>query len=331
MLLLLLGLAAAAAVTIFVLEVAALMLLGADSRTRPSVAIAALAGLVRSGFYYAYYLACLVTDVPRFLKDAALLVRDLFFRFVPREVIFKAWGDLSLAYKALRQAPLGIVDGLRDGLKEVKVPILSILLVLFTSLLAPVIVELVLMALGVETRLTTVTHWLAEQLFYVGHQSVYFFHYVWNLKDLVVDFLAHVLTWIDVPVIRRTTYDVYHGLWDMAAATAKGGAVGACRLFGRNESVCTDTMSTQRNDMFYVIASLVVAAMFILGRYRKPIMHFCDTCCVLEERSQPMGYLERAEFEIPEGLGRPGVDEEEEEERVTRRVRATRNRNARVD
>jgi hypothetical protein len=95
MLLELIGTVGVTMVTMFILEVAAL-LAGSESR-RPSVWIGAAAAYVRLGFYYVAYCATLLSDLPRFIKQALLALRDLFFRWIPR-----AHHDLGAAYKACR-------------------------------------------------------------------------------------------------------------------------------------------------------------------------------------------------------------------------------------
>jgi len=215
---------------LYVLEVA-LLLKGVT--VRPSTVLAAFAGHARSLLGRVVYVLGLVTDLARFIKEALLLLRDLFFRFVPREIILQAWRDLGAAFGALARVPLGAWDGFTRALGAVSMPWLTVILAVLATAVAPVVAELVAMSLGWDAlRLTGFTHTAAAWLFAVGQEVGYALHYFVDLRDLAVRVVSFLFGWLPVKTLRQATNAVYDGLWAVVTAPVLG--------FGKGVSLLTN-------------------------------------------------------------------------------------------
>lgn len=93
--------------------------------SRPSTWLAFLATTLRQFFFNLGRFLAMLPDVFGWLRRLGLLIRDLFFRWVPRAVAEKAVDDLQRALTACFKTPLGYVEGVWDGLMAVRIPWLS--------------------------------------------------------------------------------------------------------------------------------------------------------------------------------------------------------------
>lgn len=230
-------------VAIPVSVIAEIALLSNNIVYRPSWAIAKTGTGLRWSWFQMYYWLFLITDVGRFIKRFALFVRDVFFHFIPREVIVKAVDDLWKSLGVLVRSPYGMVEGFLAGLKEVRVPCLSASLVvifnLFTFVVVPVITEVVLFVSGYETRPTTILRSAAAAIYEHAKDTTFGLRYLWDWKDAVVAFVSRFCAWIAPEIIKNATSTLYKEAGNLVTSPARGALAGLCMLF-KDVAACNE-------------------------------------------------------------------------------------------
>lgn len=247
--------------------IAEIALLSKNIAYRPSWAIAKLgAGLRWTGFQL-YYCLFLVTDLGRFIKRFALFVRDVFFRFIPREIIIQAIDDLWASLGALARSPYGIIEGIRAGLKEVRLPWLSASLVValnvFTFLVVPVIIEVVTFTRGYETRPTTLLRDLAMLIFEHARDTTFGLRYIWDWKNAVVAFVSRFLAWVAPEIIKDAAHGLYTEGINVVTSGVCGVLMGLCLLISP-----TDTCVARMDKMVQAAIGILVVSIIAAGWYR---------------------------------------------------------------
>ena len=224
----------------FVVEVVCII---AKSETRPSTLIAALGTNLSLLYEKAVYFLVLATDITKFIKRFVIVLRDLCFRFIPREVFIEAYNGLRTANRILWLAPLGALRGLSHGLAEVSSPVLALIVVALCALITPVALELVFVSTGSETRFSGMVHIVAVWLYEAGQQLGLMSHYVTHIKDLVVQITSFLFGWIPTEVIKEATTTVYSTLYQLLVYPTRGIATGICKAFfdDPNDTHCSFT------------------------------------------------------------------------------------------
>jgi hypothetical protein len=169
-------------------------------------------------------------DLLHFIHNAVVWVRDVFFKWVPREVIEQALRDLGRAWRATLRIPIGIFDGIYEGMLTVKSQLLAGSLFTVLCALSPGLLEVSLLAAGAETRPSTVCIrigiWLYELAFAVFNLVYYlgdFFEFVARISKL---FFAS----LPIEVIRNATKAVYANGWTMVSAAPRGALGGLANI-----------------------------------------------------------------------------------------------------
>jgi hypothetical protein len=223
------------AVVLFVLEVIAL-LAGAE-RARPSAVLSNLAWARTQANYYGAYLLMRMTNIGYLLKKLALLVRDLFFRFVPRAIILRAYRDLGASLGACARVYEGIGEGMAAGLVHVRHPAAVALLSVVAVAALPVAVDLVLLTAGVPWRVSVLSTRAADVLYAVGYDVLDTLLSCVELGRLVATLLAPIFGWLRIEEVREVAREVYAGLASMATAPFRGAVAGLCATIARPEHV----------------------------------------------------------------------------------------------
>lgn len=257
-------------VSIPVSIIAEIALLSKNIAYRPSWAIAKLGSGIRWTCFQLYYCLFLVTDLGRFIKRFALFVRDVFFRFIPRDVIIKAIDDLWTSLGTVVRAPYGIIEGIRAGLKEVRLPWLSASLVvavnIFTFLVVPVIIEVVTFTRGYETRPTTLLRDLALFIYEHARDTTFGLRYIWNWKNAVVAFVSRFLAWIAPEIIKDAAHSLYTEAISVVTAGACGILMGMCLLVSPND-VCVAQMDVMMTYALKILGAFIAVAVIAAGFY----------------------------------------------------------------
>ncbi len=221
-------LAAATAVVLFILELALLM---GDVAWRPSTVLLVVTGKTRQGLYHVFLGLCMLADVFGFVRRFALLMRDLFFQWIPRDKLLQALRDLGAAFGSIWRVPMGALDGIWDGISDARSPLIAAVLVGVAVLVTPVALELLADTLGWDSlRQTlwynTVATWVYAPFWELGHALEYF----GNVRELVVRILSLLFGWVPLAKLRATTTLVYHSLWSAVSSPAAGLRDGFCSV-----------------------------------------------------------------------------------------------------
>jgi hypothetical protein len=123
----------------------------------------------------------------------------------------------------------GLWDGCRDGLREVRWPVLSVALLAMAVIVVPSAIEVVLYALGQESfRLTAAFRSVAVLLYHIGYEIAGVFTFFWNLRATVVRWLSYIFYWVPVEDIKRVTFELYASAFNATTALFVGIGAGVC-------------------------------------------------------------------------------------------------------
>jgi len=239
---------------LIVLEIVQLM---RQAPHRPSAGLTAAATGLRAGLRWFYGRLLLLANIGSFLRTLVHMLRDLFFRFVPREIIEQALRDLGAAFKAVFRAPWGAVEGAWDAMRQLTV--VGWLVLIVVNVAAPVVLELAFMVSGVSWRLTPYYWATATWLYDACWEMAYAPYYLWHVKDLVVRLGAVLFRSLPIEVVRNVTSSVYAGLGAVVTAPVQGFIAGLWALLPTDNPILMAALPW--------LGRLVFAAMAVLGLY----------------------------------------------------------------
>jgi hypothetical protein len=218
-----------AAATAAVLFVAEVVLILKKRWWRPSFFLAKLGTGFYNTFWGLAYVIGLFGDVfgivrriSSGLRHVVLLLRDKFFGFIPKEVIYQAFDDLRHAYGSILKAPLGFFWGLWDSIAAALLPWLSFTVLLVNGVVIPSVLELLLLVRGVQTRPSTLilalVPYVSRPFWALGYLPAYFK----DLGTLLRGILSGLFYWIPMDRVEQATRDIVGSLWNLSTAAGQG-------------------------------------------------------------------------------------------------------------
>jgi hypothetical protein len=158
---------------------------------RPSVLLRRLASALRHVFGRVGETLARLADVVSFFRHLVLLVRDLFFRFVPVEVVLQALRDLSEATGAVLKTPMEFFAGVYRGLVAAAMPLVATTTFFVASMVGVIVWETVTMLGGWEgarlsTWLAAAVAWMRTVAWSLGYGVTSLFTDLWGLLGRIV-------------------------------------------------------------------------------------------------------------------------------------------------
>lgn len=165
----------------FVIEVVAIVI--KKDVCKPSRYIQLVATWMYNAFWIIANVIGILSDVFGALRRMILLIRDTFFRFIPREAIVEAWDNLKKAFGAVVKSPLGFVWGLWEAVLGATLPWLSVTVLFAGFVVCPIIFEMVLRMFHITWLPSTFLIWLGTHLYNGAWKIGNLPYYIWDLTS----------------------------------------------------------------------------------------------------------------------------------------------------
>ena len=169
--------------SLFIIEVAAIVV--KKDFYKPSRYIQLVATWMYNAFWTIANAIGILSDVFGALRRMILLIRDTFFRFIPREAIIEAWDNLKKAFGAVFKSPLGFVWGLWEAVLGATLPWLSATVLFVGFVVCPIVLEMVLRMFHITWLPSTFLLWLGTHLYNGAWKIGSLPYYIWDLTSVL--------------------------------------------------------------------------------------------------------------------------------------------------
>ncbi len=177
----------AVGIATFILEVA---LAVQKFETRPSTWLAAGVQRMHDGVWYAGYVLGMAADVLGFVRRFAIMIRDVFFDWIPREIIEKALTDFKQLFYQTVTVPTAFFKGLYEAICLAASPLFASTVFTFGAVACVVTLELLALVappsvtiLAPSSMLLSSANWTYQILYNIVYTVISFldiFRFAWR-------------------------------------------------------------------------------------------------------------------------------------------------------
>lgn len=183
----------AAGILLFVIEVVCVL---RQAPHRPSTVLRTAAKLGYDGLHWLGHLLGIFFDLFGFVRRLLLKLRELFFKWIPKEVILQAHADLKQSYGDVLAVPAGFFRGLWASIMAATVPLVSGALAVVVLGVVPLLWEVIGLVRGWTWRPIALLLGLGFRVFDFFYSLGEFVASLAHLKQLAAWILELVLGYV---------------------------------------------------------------------------------------------------------------------------------------
>jgi len=217
---------------------------------RPSSLIDRFSTIISNSIANILYYTLLLSDFGKLIIDVALVLRERFFAFIPKDIILQAYHNSKNALRHMFTSPIrGVLNGANHAFRVVNNPIVTGLVFMLFVLVMPVLLDLFLITFNLNS-VSDFNFMLAQSLYDIGKDFGMLFTFVFDIKAFVVRIAQSIFYYLPITLIQMRVVKVYESFWHICTYPWIGFLVGLCSLIGGNADLCTNTiLINQQHDI----------------------------------------------------------------------------------
>ena len=156
------------------------------------------------------------------MRRFVLKLRDLFFQWIPREIIVEALSNIKAGLGSLLGALLGFVWGLWDAISDSTLPYVTVVLLVIAPVLGALIWEVLAMVYAWSWSPSALLIWTAIAGYAIGKGCCEFIISLLHIKTIAGAILAAILGFVPTELIGQAWDNLWTLTWNALTSIPTG-------------------------------------------------------------------------------------------------------------